>query len=210
MLNKNSGRQILLSLSLLLGFAQLSYSQAYTTVIGGRISDDYGITLKQRIGNSTSIEGLYYGGFTNNPIFTSVLLEQHMPLISKRLNIFVGAGIGLRWFNDEVIFREFQNEPVIPFVIGADLTVGRLNITADVMPHYILTRDGDNTLTNNAAISVRYVVIKRKKPQKKKFGQKLGNVFTKSDKEKKKKAPVKKKAAAKKKAPAKKKTTAKK
>lgn len=170
--------------------AQMSYSQAYTTVIGGRIADDYGITLKQRIANRTSIEGLYYGGFTNDPIFTDVLVQQHMPLISKRLNIFVGAGLGLRWFNDDIV-REVNNEPVIPFVVGADLTVGRLNITADVMPHYILKNEGENELTNNAAISVRYVMIKRKKPEKKKLGQKIEETFTKSDKEKRKKEKAK-------------------
>ncbi len=183
----------LFSLLFFICLAQMGYSQAYTTVIGGRIADDYGITLKQRVANRTSIEGLYYGGFTNDPIFTDVLVQQHMPLISKRLNIFIGAGLGLRWFNDDVV-RDINNEPVIPFVVGADLTVGRLNITADVMPHYILKNEGPNELTNNAAISVRYVLIKRKKPEKKKLGQKIEDALMKSDKEKRQKEKEKAKA----------------
>ena len=193
MLKDNSKYIQLFSLVFLICLAQMSYSQAYTTVIGGRIADDYGITLKQRIANRTSIEGLYYGGFTNDPIFTDVLVQQHMPLISKRLNIFIGAGVGLRWFNDDVI-REVNKEPVIPFVVGADLTVGRLNITADVMPHYILKNEGANELTNNAAISVRYVLIKRKKPEKNKLGQKIEDTFGKTDKEKRQKEKEKTKS----------------
>lgn len=184
---KKLGMKNFVAILLIAFLTQTSFSQSYNTAGGARLGDDFGVTLKQRIGKRTTLEGIYMGGLISNDYNAGVLVEQHFPLISKRFNFYLGAGIGSRWNHIENTDKEFIQHYSVPMTFGLEFTIGRLNLSADVMPHFIMDKTVDKRFVSGSAFSLRYVFVKRKREKKDGVFKKIGDAFPKRNKDKGKK-----------------------
>ncbi len=180
----------LLILACLLIFAAGVFSQAYITAVGTRLGDDFGVSLQQRISKRNTVEGIFSGGLFTDDYKTAVLVEQHFPLFFKTFNFYLGAGIGAQWNKLDIPEQTYDKSLMIPVTLGLELTIGRLNVSADYLPQFVLDKSVDKKFSNSSAISLRYVIIKndkkRKKAKKKRKKKKA--------KQKKQKAKSKKKS----------------
>ena len=163
-----SMKKVFLIISTLLLCSQV-WGQKYVTAAGVRLGSDWGITLQQRVLKKTTVEGILQSSFKNDNTTVSVLLEQHQPLIGKRLNFYLGGGLHKTWIPQE----NFEEPVVDPFglalVAGAEFTLGRLNFSFDYKPLINLTGDA-KAFDSQGGLSMRYVFIKKMKRKNPKIG----------------------------------------
>lgn len=136
------------------------FSQSYNTSIGLRWGDGIGITARQRVLKKASIEGIFYQHHKSNQTIGGLVLAHHMPVITRRLNLYAGAGYG--W-----IFPESSEIVSVPYNAlmvnaGLEFTISRLNLSWDFMP-VIPVSSGEQQMTALTAFSLRYVLLKKSK-----------------------------------------------
>ena len=139
-------------------------SQSYDAALGLRIGTDIGATVQVRlpqIDKNFVLEGIVQSSLVKDQGSLTVIGKQHQPLLSRRLNLFYGAGAHIGW-TDEL---KDDNEPAknpygIDGIVGAEITLGGFNISYDFKPA-INIRGGDGILDAQTAVSVRYVIAKR-------------------------------------------------
>lgn len=142
-----------------------AYSQKYSTTAGVRISKEaYGLTFKQRVFKSFSVEGIVAG--SNREATGTLLLEKHFPLIGKGLNAYIGGGghIGM--------LQDFGPTLGADALIGAELKLPFLPlvVSADFKPTYQVVHE--DWFDINSAISVRYIIGKDTKKQRERTREK--------------------------------------
>ncbi|MBK8701612.1 MAG: hypothetical protein IPN29_19495 [Saprospiraceae bacterium] len=163
-----------LSLLMMLATIQFCSGQSYNTVLGMRFGEDFGFVGAQRIANHTTLELSASDGLFSSNKFVSATLKQHHNLVTRRFNFFVGGGyIGKSLVG---VDNERENYSTtghgIAGVMGTEFTLGRLNFSLDYVPQYILTKEfSGRRLTADSALSIRYVMWKRKGWLKKFFGK---------------------------------------
>jgi hypothetical protein len=152
-------------LSLLLLSANLLYSQAYMTSAGLRAGTDWGISLQQRISKSATLEGIVQSSLQREEFMVTFLAEQHYPVLFRGLNLYFGAGLHKGWLqktsSNEIVIRSQENPLGISLVGGAELTIGKLNISYDFKPAVNVT-GGEKIFYPQTGISVRYVILDNK------------------------------------------------
>ncbi len=144
-------------------FAFLSttgHSQSYDTAAGMRLGTDWGITVKQRIAKKTTLEGILQTGISKSDVILNLLLEQHVSIISRRFNLYTGAGIHGGWL-DKPEGSSLKNPFGISGIVGIEFTPGRLNLSYDFKPTLNLV-GGTKTFEFQTGISIRYILVKRK------------------------------------------------
>lgn len=159
------GKTIILILSLMLIAGNALHAQSYGNALGVRLGngDDFrsvGVTLQQRILKRVTTEGILQTNFSDNTTF-HLLLEQHQPLVSRRLNYYVGAGIS---FGTEQF--DYKNIPVSEQgpTLGADLIAGievtllKYNISIDYKPNFNIT-GRESWYQGQVAVSARAVMM---------------------------------------------------
>jgi len=137
-------------------------AQKYNTAMGIRMGDELGYSLKQRVFKKVTAEFVYEEGIITDKQFASATLQQHHNLIGKRVNFYVGAGYFNEWESPEEIDQPIALSTGIPMTFGAEITIGRINISTDVMPIYYLTGSNKSSFSKRSGISLRYVFWKRK------------------------------------------------
>lgn len=154
--------QFLFVLFILTLGAQL-YGQTYNTAGGIRIADDVGFSLSQRLFGKTTAELALQPGFFQKEVSGHALLRRHYSLITKRFNLFLGAGAAFRK-------PGLQDLPVQPEVLqwggsvqgGAELTIGRFNVSLDYTPSfYKRQQESGFDWRVDKSVSVRYVFWKK-------------------------------------------------
>jgi len=132
-------------------------AQSYITAIGARIGPDWGLTVQQRLTKKLTIEGIAESSYSRDEVMLTGLLERHIPIITRRFNIYGGAGIHKGWSTNQ---REFVDDPYgLTLIGGAELTIGRFNIAYDFKPALNIV-GGERRFFTNQALSVRFVLIK--------------------------------------------------
>jgi len=164
----------------------LVFSQSYHSAFGLRIGTDFGLTYQQRVGNRSTVEGILQTGLFDRSGQIAALYEHHTPLVSKGLNFYMGAGPQVGWL-------ENRNEGVVKatgglaLIGGAEMTLGSIVLSYDIKPN--INVFGNVSLINfDTALSVRKVITKRSKYNKKRKGW-----FRSDQSSKPQKAPKKKK-----------------
>jgi len=153
----------------------VAVSQSYNTAAGIRIGSDFGITVAQRIAKRNTVELIYEDGLFEGNRNIDLLLKHHLPLISKSFNFYTGLGIGYAsGFNAGSDLR--VGSLSVPAMLGAEITLGRFNIGADFQPTLLFKKIDDQRLVRSSGVSLRYVLIKRKK-NKNKTKKKVNNFF---------------------------------
>ncbi len=150
--------------------------QKYGTTLGIRLANDdqrmLGLTMEQRVFDHFTLEGILQSDFSRNSSL-HVLSKRHIPILTKRLNIFTGAGISFG--NEESVGKDPLSREVVTtygnstfgvdLMIGAELTILGANVSLDYKPN-INIAGRDNWFKDQVAISVRTVLIKDSKRNK--------------------------------------------
>lgn len=151
--------------------------------MGLRMGSDFGVTLQQKIIGHLTAEGIITSSPVTNLTTGTVLIEMHNPLLSKRFNFYLGAGLHNRWLRD-VEGQSFSKRGVTA-VAGAEMTLGRINLAWDYKPLFHLNSQSQ-PFESETAVSLRYVFIKKIK------GSKGKGLFGPSAKKKREKERLKK------------------
>ena len=126
---------------------QSSFSQHYGTALGLRVgnSDSYrslGLSLQQRIEKKVTLEGIIQTDFNVNHNL-SILAEKHTSILSKRLNVYYGAGPSfgveesfVKVPDSKEIIHTYGNKTVgLDFIGGVELDLAGLSISLDYKPN---------------------------------------------------------------------------
>ena len=154
----------LLGLGLMLGWFNSINAQSYDAAIGLRLGTDFGATAQVRlpqIHKNFVLEGIVQQSLTKDQGYLTVLGKQHQNILSRRLNLFYGAGAHIGWSDEPRNEGEPARNPFgIDGIIGAEITFAKVNISYDFKPA-INIRGGDGILDMHTGISVRCVIAKR-------------------------------------------------
>ncbi|MCB0704719.1 MAG: hypothetical protein KDC34_05390 [Saprospiraceae bacterium] len=173
---------------LLFLFAGTIQAQSYITSAGLRFGGGIGLTVQQRIAKKSTVEGILQSRLSGNEVRVTGLYERHVPIITKRLNLYGGIGLYKEWVEDT--YLEQRADPIgVTFVGGAELTLGRVNLSLDIKPSIQVSQASSFNFDSQIGVSARYVLIKDglfdkagKKKKKKKKKKKDGsdwNIFKK-------------------------------
>ena len=164
-------------------------AQKYNTLGGIRIGDDFGFTGTQRIADKTTVDLTFQPGiFAGNRLFL-LTANQHYPLLTRRLNFFIGGGLYHRQYENILTGNsqtDIVKEPVkmrgIAFNLGTELTMGKLTLGIDYVPLVHFGNNSYRRFYGTSGVSMKYVFVERESKTKKFFK----DLFKKKDKRKKK------------------------
>ncbi|MBK9258017.1 MAG: hypothetical protein IPM42_21410 [Saprospiraceae bacterium] len=139
--------------------------QKYNTLGGIRIGDDIGYTFSQRIANKNTLQLLIQPGTFTGKSAHILMVNQHYPLLTKRINFFMGAGVYTRSIEnllDEQL--ETTSSSGVALNFGAEITLGNLSISTDYIPLILLHKNSDSPqrFQTSSGLSLRYVIVPRK------------------------------------------------
>jgi hypothetical protein len=152
----------------LTGIAGILSAQKYNTLAGVRMADDFSIVFVQRLFDKHTLEARLGTGISVPEQRYVLLMNRHYPLISKRFNLFLGAGGFYSRLGTNNENNRYQTGLALD--AGAELTIGRLSLAIDYQPNIALS--GKTTaplLQTNSGLSLRYVLVKRKSSVSKKL-----------------------------------------
>ena len=160
-------RNIFICTILLIWSTQLVVAQKYDWAGGVRMGTEFGASLTPRIAKKATLEGIAQYSHLYHSSRIALLFRQHQGFLGKRFNIFIGGGPGWAWYHEKDQELKDENSANVVAIFGIEGTIGRLNISWDYKPVYSFT--GPRTFFSESALSLRYVIIKRKwQPFKKK------------------------------------------
>jgi len=173
--NSNWYMKVFLLFAALFFFSGISSAQTYFTAGGLRLGTDWGLTIQQRVAKKTTVETILQSSLFREEVMITILGEQHGPLLSRRFNVYGGAGLHKGWSTARRVNGEDQPEYKGPFGItligGAEMTIGRLNLSYDFKPAINIS-GGEQTFYAQSGISARYVIVKKPAWEKNKKGKK--------------------------------------
>lgn len=150
----------LITISVLgLAFCTFMQAQSYDFTLGMRMGTDWGLSSQFRVAKNLTIEGILQSSLQREELLVTALLEQHNPIITRRLNVYYGGGVHKGWITaaDEV---GYTNPAGITMIAGLEFTIAKLNISYDIKPAVNLT-GGEQQFYSQSGISLRYVIAKR-------------------------------------------------
>ena len=136
-------------------------AQKYITAGGARLGEDIGISIQQRIAKHLTIEGVLNSSYRNDDLGLKLMLEQHYPLITRRFNVYYGAGVHWNYIGDSA--RIYPSG--ISLIGGIEFTSDRFNVSWDFLPSFSFWY-GKEPFNPSTALTLRYVFIKEKKKKK--------------------------------------------
>ena len=136
--------------------------QSYNTALGMRLGTDFGVTVKQRVAKTTTLEAIIQSSLQREEAQVTLLAEQHFPMISRRLNVYGGGGLHKGWVTrDGTEGDSVYKDPFgLTAIAGIELSLGRLNLSYDYKPAINLS-GGKHTIYSQTGVSLRYVIVKR-------------------------------------------------
>lgn len=155
-----------------------SFSQRYGTAFGLRLGNSdlnrmFGISLQQRIQDRLTVEGILQTDFNRNTTF-SLLAENHRPIISKRFNYYLGAGLALG--NEESFLKNEATREIIhtygnqtfgiDLIGGIEMTMANAVISLDYKPNFNIS-GREEFFKGQVGISARTVLVKSKEQKRK-------------------------------------------
>lgn len=141
-------------------------AQKYTTAIGARLGKGIGLTVQQAVFPQWTVEGILAHRKGQNLTHYALMLEHHRNLLGKRLNFYLGAGFQGAIL-DQVIEDAYDPPKGVAGVVGLEFTIKRLNLSFDFQPEYNIT-GGTRAFESTSALSLRYVLVKAIKVDRKK------------------------------------------
>jgi len=136
----------------------ISFSQSYFTAGGARLGTDWGLTFQQHLLKHTTAEGIFQSSLVREELMLTALGEHHFPLITKRLNVYLGAGFHKGFVTDNTAV--YDSPYGMTVIAGAEFTIARFVISYDYKPAFNFS-GGENSWYSQTGVSVRYVFIKQ-------------------------------------------------
>ncbi|MEM6395603.1 MAG: hypothetical protein AAF741_04595 [Bacteroidota bacterium] len=143
----------------------LASAQSFDLAAGLRLGTEWGATALFRvpqIHKNFTIEAIAQQSMSKDEGRFTLLGRRHHPFLTRRLNIFMGGGFHLGWTNelDPETAEPFGNPWGLTAIVGAEITIGRTNISYDIRPAVNL---GGRSVGPKlqTGISIRYVIAKR-------------------------------------------------
>jgi len=133
-------------------------AQTYNFAGGIRLGTEIGISLKARVANKLTIEGIIQSPINEEEAIISLLLEKHNSIMTKGFNIYYGGGVQKSFVTAEI--REFDDAFGVVAIIGAEFNFARLNLSYDLKPAVNLV-GGSAPLILQTGLSIRYIFDKR-------------------------------------------------
>lgn len=139
-------------------------AQSYDSSLGLRLGTDWGATVQLRlpqVHKNFVAEGILQSSLQKDEGSFTLLGKQHQPLLSRRLNLFYGAGAHVGWTDELTKDGEPAGRPFgVDGVIGMEATFARINVSYDFKPA-LHVGGGSSFFNAHTAVSVRYVIAKR-------------------------------------------------
>ncbi len=143
---------------LFFGISIAGQAQRYKTAAGVRLeSERFGLTLQQKIQEQATIEGIITIG--SDEYSGTALYEWHRPMLGKRFNYYIGGGGHVGNVKNKGAFAGVDG------IVGIEYKINGLPflLSADVKPAVHFNHP-DDWVGLSSGISVRYVLVKDKKP----------------------------------------------
>ncbi|MEL6668872.1 MAG: hypothetical protein AAFO91_03045 [Bacteroidota bacterium] len=139
--------------------------QSYDLSAGLRLGTEWGASILFRVPQvhkNFTLETVIQQSTRRDEGRLTFLGRKHHPFLTRRLNIFMGGGIHFGWTNelDPETTQPYQNPWGLTGIVGAEITIGRTNISYDIRPAVNL-RGRSTGPVLQTGISVRYVISKR-------------------------------------------------
>ncbi|MGM0946164.1 MAG: hypothetical protein ACQEW9_13345 [Bacteroidota bacterium] len=159
-----------------------TFAQHYGNALGLRLGNSnlnrtVGLSYQHRIQKNITLEGILQSDFARNTT-AHLLIEQHRPILSKRLNYYYGTGLSLG--SEESFLKNEQNKTIVhtygnstvgvDFILGLEFTVLKTVVSFDYKPNVNLT--GRSEFFRGQAGFTARMVITKSKEQKRKQRQK--------------------------------------
>lgn len=152
--------QLLITLLLIMSAIISLHGQTYVSAGGLRLGTEWGLTYKHRIANQITAEAILQSSFDEPVTRITLLGARHFPLITKGFNIYGGGGLHAGWY--EKTPSQTIPHGGVSFIGGAEITLGRLNVSWDIKPALNIAGFREYKLLDmNSAVSLRYVFIKK-------------------------------------------------
>lgn len=159
-------------------FVKDIFAQRYGTALGLRMGNNsysrtIGLSIQQRVFKHLTLEGIVQSDFDRNTTF-HMLIEKHNPIISKRFNYYLGAGVSSGWEESFVkvpetnqIIHIYGNPTTgVDLVGGIEMTLANTVISVDYKPNFNLS-GREEFYRSQVGISARMVLVKSKEQDKK-------------------------------------------
>ena len=150
---------VALVVTLALAYPSEVLAQGYNTAVGLRVGQGFGPSLTQRVGRRHTLEFIGQNRFGTDAFTLTAIGRRHFNLGLKRVNFFLGAGVHKGWGYVEEGVR--ANPLGLTGQVGAELTLGRTNVTFDFLPQIHLA-GRVVPVSFGSAVGLRYVLVKRK------------------------------------------------
>ena len=134
------------------------FSQSYFTAGGARFGTDWGISVQQKLFKHVTAEGIFQSSLFREEMLFTGILEHHFPVISKRFNIYTGAGFHQGFITSQD--PAYDPPRGLTIIAGAEITLARFVISYDFKPAVNFT-GGEYPWYSQTALSLRYVIIKQ-------------------------------------------------
>ncbi len=152
-------KQLLLFLSICLFSWTSGFSQSYDLTAGMRMGTDWGLSTQIRVAKKVTIEGILQSSLQREEILLTALVEQHNPLITRRLNVYYGIGLHKGWINSDPEIN-LENPAGVTMIAGLEFTIAKLNLSYDIKPAVNIA-GGERRFYTQSGISMRYVIAKK-------------------------------------------------
>lgn len=139
-------------------FLSQSIAQTYNFSGGIRLGTEIGVSLKYRIADKVTLEGIVQSPIRQEEVITSLLFEKHNSILTKGFNIYYGGGVQKGWVTSEI--REFDDAFGVVAILGAEFNIARLNLSYDFKPA-VNVIGGAAPVVLQTGISIRYIFDKR-------------------------------------------------
>lgn len=151
-------------------FSGQLFGQKYGNALGVRLADgntyrSVGITFQQRLLKNITVEGILQSDFRNNTLFQG-MIEHHIPIITKRLNYYMGTGLTLG--NEQSTYKnELTGNTVTSYgnatfganlIAGLEITLLKYTISIDYKPNFNIA-GREKWIQGEVGISARAVIM---------------------------------------------------
>ncbi len=140
-------------------FSFAAQAQFYKTAGGLRVGNaGFGLTVQQAVERHWTAEGILEGKLNSSSL--SILAERHIPLATRRVNLYFGGGVHHIWASSNT-----TNPSGVTGIGGVEAAMGNLCLSLDIKPRLNLNPGKDfNTFQTQTGLSVRYIFIKAERP----------------------------------------------
>jgi hypothetical protein len=134
-------------------------AQSYDLTAGMRMGTDWGLSTQFRVAKKVTIEGILQSSLQREEVLLTALVEQHNPLLTRRMNFYYGIGFHKGWINSDPELS-LKDPAGVTMIAGLEFTIAKLNLSYDIKPAVNIT-GGEHRFYTQSGISMRYVIAKK-------------------------------------------------